>query len=304
MRNRVITCHVVATALGTGLLALCCSGGCQPPESRKVLPTKVQVERPRSAEEQLAVPAVTPPDVHKYLERAVAALTQDKPNLLERARRSRAFGKGFMLLPDDAGQVAQRETLRDLAAEWPDRIRLHYHTQPPLNLQLTFLYLREQLWITRNRIPNQATEPAIIDEAPTDTLAQHWLPLLFPVLEPGTVAFDLRTSQGQPPRDLLRVKLPQRPLYQLGFDSRTRLLHHVEYRYQPPGTSRPLTREWIFEQHQSFDGLMLPTRLIYAEIVDHPRVREVKMEWTIERWEFPAEFPPDLFQPPKTDQQP
>jgi hypothetical protein len=262
----------------------------------------VEVERQLTPkDEQTAVPAATPAEVRSYLEGVVAALTQNKPELLGRTRRSRAQGQGFMLLPDDTGQIARRPSQRDLAAEWPDRIRLHYHTQPPLNLQLTFLYVQDRLWITRNQISTPATDANTIDDAPTDTLAQHWLPLVFPLLETGAVAFDLRPAQGQPPRDLLRLKLPKRPLYQLGFDSRTRLLRHVEYRYQPLGTGRFLTREWTFDQHKLFAGLMLPTRLTYAEILDSPRVREVKMEWTIDHWEFPPEFPPELFRPPQVE---
>ncbi|MCS7272343.1 MAG: hypothetical protein NZ703_14765, partial [Gemmataceae bacterium] len=133
-----------------------------------------------------------------------------------------------------------------------------------------------------------------------DTLAQHWLPLLFPLTEPGVVCFDLRTNQGQPSRDLMRVKFPHRPLYQLAFDTQSRLLRHVEYRYLPLGTGRPLTREWTFDQYKPFDGLLLPTRLVYAEILESPRIRDVKMDWTIERWEFPDKWPEELFQPPKT----
>jgi hypothetical protein len=293
-------------SLGTAVgLTLWGSPGCQPPESRKVLPTKVEVQRPRSpAEEEADVPASTSAEILSYLERTIAAMTQEKPALLKQARRSRVRAKGTMLLPDDNGQLVRRGAERDMAADWPDRIRLHYQTQPPSSLRMTFLYVQGRLWLTRNQITQAATEAAVIDEAPTDTLAQHWLPLLFVLQEPGVVAFDLRMAQGQPPRDRLRVKIPDRPLYSLSFDSQSRLLHQVEYRYQPLGAGRPISREWTFEKHQSFAGLLLPTQMTYAERWDSPPVREVKMEWQVERWEFPQEFPKELFEPPQETQTP
>lgn len=283
------------------ILAIWGAAGCQPPESRKELPTEVEVERPRPpSQEEADVPASTPIAVRSYLEEAIAAMTQKQPKLLERARRSRVRAKGSMLLPDENGQLVRQNAERDMAAHWPDRIRLHYQAQPPLSLQMTFLYVKGRLWLTRNQVTQAATEAAIIDEAPTDTLAQHWFPLLFVVQEPGVVAFDLRTDQGPPPRDRLRVKIPDRPIFHLSFDAQSRLLRQVEYRYQPLGTGRPISREWTFDQHRPFEGLLLPTRMIYAERLDSPPVRQVKMEWTVEHWEFPQEFPPELFEAKQT----
>jgi hypothetical protein len=301
MRLAQVSAAVCLSGSVAVIVTLWGTAGCQPPEARKELPTKIEVERQRPpSQEEAEVPASTPAAVRGYLEQAIAAMTQNQPALLDRARRSRVRAKGTMLLPDDNGQLVRQNAERDMAAHWPDRIRLHYQAQPPLSLQLTFLYVKGKLWLTRNQITQAATEAAMIDEAPTDTLAQHWLPLLFVLQEPGVVAFDLRPAQGQPPRDRLRVKIPDRPIYHLSFDAQSRLLRQVEYRYQPLGTGRPITREWTFDQHQPFEGLLLPTRMIYAERLDSPPVREVKMDWTVERWEFPPEFPPELFEAKET----
>ncbi len=299
MTSRIDAAVRRAAVLGL-LAALVVAGGVGCEAERKVLPEKVEVgPSPRSSGEP-PVPAATPSEVKKFLERVVAAVTDNQPQRLQLARVSRAHGEGTMLRPEgpDAPATIRAKTRRDFRAVWPDRLRLDYESDPPHPFSLSFILNGESLWSIANRQPVPLTEPVYLEEARTDGLAQHWLPLIFPLLEPGVVAYDLRESDGQPARYLLRCKFPNRPVYQLAFDAQTLLLRHVEYRLSLVA-ARPMQREWDFDDFQSFSGLKLPTRMSYAETIDSPRVREVKMEWQI-RWEFPATIAEEVFQPPAT----
>ncbi len=286
------------------LTALVVSGGVGCEAERKELPKEVKVGPSTRLVTEPPVPAATPPEVKNFLERAVAAVTANQPQRLQQARVSRATGEGTMLRPEgpDAPVTVRAKTRRDLRAVWPDRLRLDYESDPPHPFSLSFILNGESLWSIANRQPVPLTEPVYLEEARTDGLAQHWLPLIFPLLEPGVVAYDLRESDGQVVRYLLRCKFPNRPVYQLAFDAQTLLLRHVEYRLSL-AAARPMQREWDFDDFQTFSGLKLPTRMSYAETIDNPRVREVKMEWQI-HWEFPATIAEEIFQPPATPGQP
>ena len=133
----------------------------------------------------------------------------------------------------------------------------------------------------------------------TDVLAQHWLPLLFPLAESKAVVFEPRKANGvgTPPADVICFYLPDRPIYRLHFSPSTGLLVHIEYTHSD--VAGMALKEWMLSDHQSVEGLMLPMQMKSARTPQQSTTRSVVEEWTVEKWEFPEKLDDNAFEPPK-----
>jgi hypothetical protein len=254
---------------------------------------------PEQTEPQIKVPAVSDPAAKEIVERAIKAHTQGNPSLLAKGKLSRSTANGTIKLAVGPQQeVAPVPTQRAFVARWPDEIKytLAYKTRP---FGTVTLILRGRLtWELLNDQPRANVNPEKAEQLMrTDGLAQHWLPLLFPLVEPKAVVFEPRKGVGDPPVDTVRFAYPDRPPYALAFDPKSGYLTRVDY-HLTDLTGLVFT-EWMFAEHKPFGGVMLPTKLTSARTTDRPRVREVVQEWTVESWEFPEKIDDKEFEPPR-----
>lgn len=237
-----------------------------------------------------AVPKESEPAAKEYVAKAVRALTGGKPELVPRAKVSRAALKGRMQLPSDTGPVMFAAT-RNFAAVWPDRA----HVAVDLTLETTkgqvLTWLRRpKLSVRQNgtdfAVPNEAEAERVIA---CDVTAQYWLALGLPLVDPAAVAYGLNATPGAP--TFVRLALPTFPPLGLHFDPTTDRLLRVEYTTTEQGRAR--RKEWVLTATQpDARGVHLPHKFEFRQ--DGVLVEE----WTAEKWEFPESIPDAEFAPP------
>lgn len=273
----------------TGVLALAVAVGCEP---AKQLPTEVPKEP--APVDAWAAPAESDPAAKAYVEKAVKALTAGKPELLAKGKFSRAVLKGVMVIN------GEHATVRTITAGWPNRYAVAN------DLQFGDKPLLVRAWLNGARFTAMSgdREQENINRAETagvflaDGTGQHWMALLQPLTDPKAVAYDFQSVTGTSPQtgllhpvNLVKLALPDRPLYLLTFDSKTDVLLRVEYQIRESGVDR--RKQWTALEHKPGpDGLILPTK---TEVRHDGRLVE---QWTVEKWEFPATLPDTEFEPP------
>ncbi len=286
-------------------LSVCSAGilatlifGCGPGKELPELTPPTQEPTKRSQEPEVTVPKASETEAKAVVERAIAALTKKKPETLK-GKLSRAVGTGNMKFPSDSGSgLMSVEATRDVQAHWPDKVKVSYKFLTHYTGTQTHILRKPFIWLgrdgTETPVPNRAmAEDAIL----TDTLAQQWLPLLFPLNDSKTIVFDRRQVASIPPTETIRVSISERPVYQLTFDSVSGHLTRVEYNHTDLlGRS---FKSWTFSEHQPFGEYVLPARLESGRVSERSKVRETVEEWTIKSWDFPAQFSETAFDPPK-----
>jgi hypothetical protein len=259
------------------------------------LPSEEEVVKPADAgEKPVAVPAASDPKAKEYVEKAVKAFTAGKPELVGKGNTSRAVLKGRVIRQD----VGTTDTERTITAVWPDRIAV---TDDVQGRRVTAYSHRPNFAVVQQgreveELPNRAETARNFT---ADVTAQHWMCVLAPLLDKKAVVFDARPADvvspqtGQPQAvNLLKLALPDSPLYQLVFDGKTDLLLRVEYTLVEQGVRR--RKRWSALEHKPGpDGQMLPSKL---EMGHDGTIVE---QWAETKWEFPATIPDTEFSPPK-----
>ena len=251
-----------------------------------------------STEPKEQIPKESDPAAKEIVERAIKAHTQNNRGLLETGKISKSTATGTIKLPVE-GRFANPQTARQFLAVWPDRINVAYEHKTELNYT-TRLVLRfpQLVWLGRDTKQEAIPNPELLkDIMLRDTLAQHWLPLMFPLTQPRAVVFAPRKGVGTPPMDSVRLFYPDRPLYNLSFDTATGLLARVDYMQYDQ--NQPILTEWMFADFKPSAGMMLPMKITSARTTERPKVRDDVEEWAVERWEFPEKIDDSAFDPPK-----
>jgi hypothetical protein len=264
------------------------AAGCGP---EKQLPDNIP-KRVEQKDDEAPVPKVSEPAAKEYVAKAARALTGGKPELVDRAKVSRASFRGKVYLPvtGESGLV-QFAAERTVVAVWPDR------AQTTDDLTLEKRSERVQVWLRRpalsiRRGGTDFPHPSPVEGervAACDVTAQYWLALGVPLADPNAVAFDLRAPADGPTR--VRLALPDYPPFALTFDAKTDRLLRVEY--QTTEQRRTRRKVWnLTATRPSADGGALPHTFEFRQD------GVLAEEWTAEKWEFPASIPDAEFVPP------
>ena len=248
------------------------------------------------ADHKEMVPTQSDPAAVAIVERAIKSHTQNNPALLEKGKISRVTAKGTIKL----GGERPTSSSRMLVAHWPDQIKMTYDSAPPAAGSLTFIMRGETTWWGQNGKQGATLNPqTVVENMRTAGLGEHWLVLLFPLVERNSVVYGLRKGAGvgTPPADVLRLSRPDRPIYRLEFAPGTGLLQQIDYEYTD--VIGPALHEWMLSDYKNYSGLLLPSQLKMARTTEHPKFRDVVEEWTVEKWEFPDKLDEGAFDPPK-----
>jgi hypothetical protein len=275
------------------VLVVAVGGGCQPV---KDVPDLLPAGPPAGA--GAAVPAASDPAAKAFVEKAVKAFTGEKPELATKGLASRAVFKGRMFLPSESVPV---DVTRTIAAVWPDRFVGTQVLQAQGRTTAQASYLRRPRLVNlRDGGEVPLPNPAEVERNfVTDETAQYWMALFVPLADPRAVAFDAHSTTGTTPQtgqplpvQLLKLSLPDGPVYQLTFDEKTARLLRVEYAVTEQGVLH--RRMWTVTEHKpGADGLTLPHKIEYAQ--DGRTAEQLE----VEKWEFPATIPDAEFDPPK-----
>jgi len=286
------------SAWAAGALAAAIIIGCGPGKQLPDEVPKSNTTERTTTEPKEKVPTVSDPAAKEIVDRAIKACTQNNPDLLAKGKLSKVTANGTVKLPAEAsGQFVEVPTFRTVLARWPDELKFTLDYKAHRTGLMTMILRGQFTWWGIDRTQNPNPNPqAIEDLMRTDGLAQHWLPLLFPLVEPKAVLFEPQKGVGTPPADVVRFALPERPVYQLFFDAATGHLTRVEYTHTE--LQARVQKLWTFSDHKPFAGRILPTKLEYTYNPERGKKDTVE-QWTVENWEFPESFDDSVFQPPK-----
>ncbi len=270
--------------------------GCGP---GKELPD--DIPRATSAEHtpKKIIPTVSDPVAKQIVDRAIKAHTQNNSGLLERGKISKVTADGTMQLSHVPGEFVAIPKHRTLIARWPDHMKLEYADKGDARGMTTFILRHPFVWWGKDTTPEPIADFQSFEEVMrTDGLAQHWLPLVFPLGDPKAVVFEPQKGAGvgSPPADMVRFFLPDRPVYRLHFSPSTGYLVHIEYTHSD--AAGMALKEWILSDFQLVDGMMLPMQMKSARTEHQTTTRRVVEEWKVQKWEFPEKLDDSVFEPP------
>lgn len=273
--------------------------GCGP---GKELPDDIKIGEP--GEKAITIPGASEPAAKEYVEKALKAFTGGKPERAAKAKVSRVVLKGTMLQPVE-NQNVPVGTVRTIAAVWPDRFHgTNEHTVQGNTVAVNAWQRRPQLTVMSGAQelvpPNRAEVERVFT---TDNTAQYWMALFQPLTDPKGVVFDLQSTEALSPSSgqmqavrVLKLSLPDSPLFQLTFDAKSDLLLRVDYTVTQ-GVRRRV--QWAAVEHKPGpDGLQLPSKTECR----HDGVLIEK--WDVDKWEFPEKIDDAEFLPPKADTNP
>ena len=247
-----------------------------------------------STEPKEVIPASSDPVAKEIVDRAIKAHTQNNPSLLKKGKVSKMTATGTIKVPVES-RMANPQTVLKFFAAWPDRIKAVYEYKTELNATDTLLLRRPFQWISRDRAQIGIPQPQVFEDAMlSDCLAQHWLPLVFPLADPRAIVYEPKKGVGSPTADVVRFHLPERPTYSLSFDTSSGYLIQVSYSQRwkvrstnsgrSENTSRSkdscYPRNWTTRTPERSKG-------------------EVVQQWTVDTWEFPEKPDDATFDPPK-----
>jgi hypothetical protein len=268
--------------------------GCGP---AKELPDEV-ITPPDNTEKPIVAPTASEPAAKAYVEKAVKTYSGGKPELVAKGKVSRVLLKGKQYKLDDVPVV---ETVRTLAAVWPDRyVDTDERQAQGRKVSLT-AYLHRPHFAVASEGIEQAVNNMVERERnfAADATGQLWMVLFLPQTDPKAAVYELRPGEFLPagaqkpiPAQMLKLSLGDFPQYQLTFDAKTDALLRVEYVYKQFGV--PARQTWTYSDHKAGpDGFLLPRKI---EVRLNSNLVE---EWDVEKWEFPATIDDKEFSPPK-----
>jgi hypothetical protein len=241
------------------------------------------------AELAVKVPSSSDPEAKAVADRAINAITKNKPELLAKVRLSVAKANGEIRL--SAGPIMTSAT-RKVEAAWPDRIRVAYEFEDKVSPKQMW-GLNDPIGWARPALPN--TTPAMLGQyIHTSMLAEHWFPSGLGLGEQGEILYDprtIKTANGS--TTTIKLSRPDRPVYSIAFNDQTGLPIRVEFSYQMPDGKAGNSKVVKILNHMEVEGLRLPARI---QIYLNEQPGEV---WTVESWTFPESFDDDLFNAPK-----
>jgi hypothetical protein len=285
---------VIAAGVALTMLAAAIPG-CGP---GKELPDEIP-KTTENTEKGSGVPTASEPAARAYVEKALKAFTGGKPELVTKVKFSRAVLNGTSQLPIE-NRPTEFSSERTIAAAWPDRFAVTNHlTKPGLELNAGIWLRGKDLTMLHGSVEfNPPNRAEIIQTEPANVALGHWMATLVPLADPRAIVFDFQSASvippqgGQPqPVQMLKLALPDFPVFQLAFDPKTDLLIRVESSIPDQGVR--VRKLWTASDHKPGpDGRILPGK---TEVRHNNTVVEI---WTVEKWEFPAEIPETEFAPP------
>jgi hypothetical protein len=220
---------------------------------------------------------------------------------LTRGKISRLTADGTIKLPiGPESQITLLSARRTFLAQWPDKIKYTLAFNPPHSGTQTLILRSPFTWTGLNGVQDPNLNPRKVEEdMRADGCGLHWLVLLFPLKEEGTILFGARKGLGvgTPPADVVRVSLPGRPVYRLHVSPNSGLIVQIDY-YRTDLLG-PVFTEWMLAEHKQFGGWLLPTELKMARTTERPKFRDVVEEWKVDQWEFPEKLDDHAFDAPK-----
>lgn len=276
-RNRAVWCGLAA-GLVAGLAV-----GCDLKEEK--MPEKAP-PRPTATATGKGEPAATDPAGKAVIDKAVAAHTGGRPELLEKAKVHRSAGKSQLFLAQ-----GEAEGTRAVEAVWPDFYAQTVESSNPAAIPPgRFVVSGPQRWFVPKGQPAVSIDPIRAQEPVTDQFVVDWVSKLVPLADPAVKFGPPRagTANGLT-TTVVRCVPPAPPALDCHFDTGTGLLVQVEYEARPDG--RPLAKVVRFLDHKPTAGLVLPSRY---EAVHGGRLVE-RSEF--QSYEFPDRIDPKAFQP-------
>jgi hypothetical protein len=277
----------VSLLLFASLIAAGCGGG-----SEKQLPSNITIPTKQGPAAEPVVPKSSDAEAAKFIEGRLAAATGGKPERLEKIRAFRQKATGRWKWPD--GSVPVPAT-REVAAVWPGKVGVKLEFNGG-NVKESHLVLRDgSVRLTNNLgagfVPFEPPNPKDFDAiASVEAVAEQWLPFLLPLTDPQTIVFDLKKQpiDGQM-ADAVKVAIPRCPPFTLWFDANNGSLGLISYTHVE-FEGRPIAKQVALSAYKPFDGLSLPTYIVYRRGV------EAVQEWTVSRWEFPEKIEDAAFE--------
>lgn len=243
-----------ASGSGIGLvcfmLAGCGSG------SEKELPKNITAPTDRGPELTApVVPKISDPEAAKFVQARIASATENHPERLEKLKTCRMEVK-----------VQQRQGMnvvpvtRTIAGVWPDRFYFADESNVDGPLKLSFGMRQNVLSLRKNgKATDDAPPEFFLQVLKTDSTAQVWLPMLVPLLDPGTVVFNPK-KQSLVGRnwDTVQASIPGCPIYTLWFDEKSNLLGGITY-ISVEG-ERKFNKQYTILDYKPVLGVMQATR--------------------------------------------
>ena len=235
-----------------------------------------------------AVPGTSDPAAKAIIDRAVKAITQDKPERLEKVKVSSAAYKGGVLL--DTNSHVLTDATQTWEVVWPDRVLAVYTFKDgsPDGRKQTFQFFRPRGWMFDRGIQSPISIIDMGQLLSTELYAQHGLRLGLTLTAPQAVFFGIQKST-EPPGTSVKIGMPNTAVIQATFDDRTGLPVRVEY--HPIEAALRVSKVIVMAEHKLQGELMVPTSL---ELIQGGRLGE---KWTLEKLEFPEKIDDTKFFP-------
>jgi hypothetical protein len=238
------------------------------------------------------VPATSDPAAKAVIDRAVKAITQDKPERLEKAKVTTVIYKGVVYLPGTQSLENPASVRWDVA--WPNRASVVYETKSSTGLLMnsnTFRLTHPNGWWLVDGALREQNAIAVGRTVWTDVMTQHGIILGLTLADSRAVAFGLQKSTTPTPTTSVKLGIPDLPVIQVAFDDRSGLPVRVEF-HPIEDIARP-TKVLLFSDHKPEGDFVLPTTLEFF-LNDRPG-------WKLkpEKWEFPDKIDDEKFSAPK-----
>jgi hypothetical protein len=241
------------------------------------------------------VPEASDPVAKDIANRAIKAITQNKPDLLEKARICKVIAHGSFQFPNNPTMT---DAIRSVQTVWPDRARVTYDFKG-VSLKITWGMQSPFGWKVVGQQPYiPPSNPAEIAQVlRTDLMAEQWFLTGIGLAEPGAVFFDpqkAKTAKGS--TTTIKIGLPDRPVYRVAFDDQSGLPVRIEYAPLEIGQRTRIRKVVTVSDPMPASGLMLPTS------IEMTQNELLAYHWTIDLWEFPEKMDDAVFDAQKLPQ--
>lgn len=290
MRNRAVFAAAVAVGLAIVI-------GCGP---ERRIPSKDSGSADTGKSSGPSLPTASHPEAQKVVDRAIHAATEGDPKRLDKAWVNKSVVKGVVEWPGPVpGSLVTIKANRTIQAVWPDRIRVTMERPSEEPRQVVLGRRPLGFWAYNVDAAGKATPVTLPDAREeesilrVDAVGQHWLLLLVPLTDPKAVVFDARKVPvaADVTADLIKLSIPDYPVFDLWFNEKTGLLGRLEYTHNERGNS--IRKSLVVTNHKPHGGIVVPTTIVFQR---NDRTVE---QWTLESWEFPEKLGEPTFDPPK-----
>lgn len=232
-------------------------------------------------------------DAHGYgqstaqeiIDRAIKAQTE-KPSDLAKRRVERIVMEG------KANFGAEVPTVREIIAEWPNRLRYDYTAKMPQGeTRMSMALNSDRAWRYNSDAPLVEFSVSQVDEFRSEAHGR-WVATLLP-LQSGSFTLTVMPENRLDDEEVQVVKASARyrPDVYLFFSKKTGLLRKVSYRTTE--NAQVVRKDHLFSDYKKFDGLLLPGKL--TDIHNGNRMGE----FVVKEYKFADKLPPSLFDKPE-----